>query len=173
MFALFPTGAVGPPEGRFRRRRHPCRRQRQLLHIAPEGVGAQLVRNLRAGNRAEGSPSCTLWRFGNLSPPPQSPQSPQTPVDAAIFRRSPATRRHSRAPAAHAPSQSASRKHLAPPTSSRALQEDYKSQRAPRTPHHVFSLLTNGWKHRLSLLPPPRRYRANRKGWCVCVCVSV
>ncbi|XP_005870283.1 PREDICTED: glucose-induced degradation protein 4 homolog [Myotis brandtii] len=126
-------------------------------------MGAQLVRNLRAGNRAKGSASCTLWLFGNLPPPPQSPQ---TPADAAIFRRSRAPRRHSRAPAAHARSQSAARKHLAPPPSSRALEEDSKSQRAPRTPHHVFSLLTNGWKHRLSLLPPPRRYRANREGWC-------
>jgi hypothetical protein len=47
-------------------------------------------------------------------------------------------------------------------------EEDYKFQRAGRGSRHVFSPPANGRKRRVSLRPPSRRTRANRKGQCVC-----
>ncbi|KAF5920544.1 hypothetical protein HPG69_007177 [Diceros bicornis minor] len=99
-----------PRRGPFRRRRPSSRSRRQVLHIAPEGLGGRQARNLRAGNRAKGSAGSGCTETSHCLP-----QNPQPALDAAIFRMTPTARRRSRAHPAHTPSQSASQTHLAPP----------------------------------------------------------
>lgn len=109
--------------------------------------------------------SRTLGLYGNLSPPPQSPYPP---LDAAIFRMTPAARRRSCAPPAHTPSQSASQTHLAPPPPRRASGRRLQVPEGPsRTPPRVFSARQWVEAPREPVPAPPARL-SQSKGWCVC-----